>query len=161
VLVDGRVVAPHWIERVRDANGADLRMPDPVAPRPAFARNVTGALRSMMIETTERGTARRAFHTRGGDRLLEPIPVAGKTGSLNGLNPDGHYEWFIGLAPADEPRVAVATLVVNRGKWRRSASQVAADVLREVFCSGAACRAEVELAPRAAGETPQLASRAR
>ena len=80
----------------------------------------------MMVQTTVRGTARRAFHARDGSLLLDPIPVAGKTGSLNGLNPDGHYEWFIGVAPADDPTIAVATLVVNRGKWRRSASQVAA-----------------------------------
>ena len=36
--------------------------------------------------------------------------------------------------------VAVASLVVNRGKWRRSASQVAADVLRAYFCDAGACR---------------------
>ena len=142
VLVNGQVIAPRWIERVRDANGNDLRMPDPVAPRPAFAPALTSMLRSMMIETTERGTARRAFHARDGSLLLDPIPVAGKTGSLNGQNPDGHYEWFIGLAPADAPRVAIATLVVNRGKWRRTASQVAADVLRAVFCDAGACRVD-------------------
>jgi penicillin-binding protein A len=161
VLVDGQVVAPHWIARVRDANGKDLRMPDPVAPRPAFSRTITSELRAMMIETTERGTARRAFHTPGGDLLLDPIPVAGKTGSLNGLNPDGHYEWFIGLAPADAPRIAVATLVVNRGRWRRSASQVAADVLHEVFCNGAECRRDGVPGPRrsASAETPRVASR--
>jgi hypothetical protein len=148
VLVDGQVIAPHWIARVRDGNGNDLRMPDPIAPRAAFAPAVTSALRSMMIETTESGTARRAFHGPGGELVLEPIAVAGKTGSLNGLNPDGHYEWFIGLAPADAPRVAVATLVVNRGKWGRSASQLAAAVLREVFCNGSACRPDAApLAP--------------
>jgi hypothetical protein len=36
--------------------------------------------------------------------------------------------------------VAVATLVVNRGVWRLNASQVAAQVLRALFCEGGACR---------------------
>jgi cell division protein FtsI/penicillin-binding protein 2 len=121
----------------------------------------------MMVETTERGTARRAFHTRGGDRLLE-IAVAGKTGSLNGVDPDGHYEWFIGLAPAESPRIAIATLVVNRGRWHRHASQVAADVLREVFCGAAGCPSELVPAPReaerprrrgASADTRRVASR--
>ena len=96
----------------------------------------------MMVQTTERGTARRAFHARDGRLLLDPIGVAGKTGSLNGLDPDGHYEWFIGVAPADDPTIAVATLVVNRGKRTRSASQVAAQVLQSVFCEQGGCRAK-------------------
>ncbi|RIK89503.1 MAG: hypothetical protein DCC71_25980, partial [Proteobacteria bacterium] len=139
-LVDGNVVAPHWIERVRDANGTELELPPVAAPRPALAGAVHDELRTMMVETTVRGTARRAFRGRDGRLLLDPIPVAGKTGSLNGRDPDGHYEWFIGVAPADDPVVAVATLVVNRGTWRLSASQVAAQVLRSVFCQRGACR---------------------
>jgi membrane peptidoglycan carboxypeptidase len=140
VMLDGQVVAPHWIARVRDANGTELRMPEATPPRPAFAPALTAELRTMMIETTERGTARRAFRAKGGGRLLDTISVAGKTGSLNGQNPDGHYEWFIGLAPADAPKVAIATLVVNRGKWRKTASQVAAETLHAMFCGGGACR---------------------
>jgi len=141
-LVDGQVVAPHWIARVRDANGAELRIPQVVAPRPALSGAVTRELRSMMVQTTMRGTARRAFHARDGSLLLGPIAVAGKTGSLNGLNPDGHYEWFIGIAPADNPTIAIATLVVNRGKRGRSASQIAAQVLQSVFCQSGACRTD-------------------
>jgi hypothetical protein len=141
-LADGQVVAPHWIARVRDANGSELRVPQVLAPRPALSGAVTSELRSMMVQTTMRGTARRAFHARDGSLLLGPIPVAGKTGSLNGLNPDGHYEWFIGIAPAQSPTIAIATLVVNRGKRGRSASQIAAQVLQSVFCQNGACRAE-------------------
>jgi hypothetical protein len=141
-LVDGQVVTPHWIARVRDANGTELRVPPALAPRQALSAAVTGELRSMMVQTTMRGTARRAFHARDGSLLLGPIQVAGKTGSLNGLNPDGHYEWFIGIAPARNPTIAIATLVVNRGKRGRSASQIAAQVLQSVFCQNGACRTE-------------------
>ena len=147
-LVDGQVVTPRWIARVRDANGTELRLPDPVAPRAALPPALAAALRSMMIETTERGTARRAFHDRKGGLVLDPVPVAGKTGTLNGQNPDGLYEWFIGLAPADAPRVAVATLVVNRGNRHASATQIAAQVLRALFCDASACRPEPALRVR-------------
>ena len=141
-LVAGQVVTPYWIARARDANGTELRVPAVMAPRPVLSAKVASELRSMMVQTTERGTARRAFHARDGRLLLDPVEVAGKTGSLNGLNPDGHYEWFIGVAPADDPTVVIATLVVNRGKRQRSASQVAAQVLQSVFCEKGGCRAD-------------------
>jgi hypothetical protein len=70
------------------------------------------------------------------------VQVAGKTGSLSGTNPKGRYEWFIGVAPAENPRIAVAVVVVQRARWWRNASQVASEVLRGVFCDSGVCRAD-------------------
>ena len=95
--------------------------------------------RDMMVETTVRGTARRAFRTRGGRPLLAGVPVSGKTGSLNGTDPKGRYEWFIGVAPAGEPKLVVATVAVQGPRWWWSASQLAADVLRKAFCPKGRC----------------------
>jgi cell division protein FtsI/penicillin-binding protein 2 len=96
-------------------------------------------LRGWLVDTTVRGTARRAFRVRGGRPLLPGIPVAGKTGSLNGTDPKGHYEWFIGVAPADHPRLAIATVAVQGPRWWWSASQLAAEVLRAAFCPNGRC----------------------
>jgi membrane peptidoglycan carboxypeptidase len=137
-LAQGELVTPQWVERVVDANGRELPLPPPETRRvmsPELARR----LREMLTETTRSGTARRAFHKRGGRPLLGEIEVAGKTGSLTGRDPDGHYEWFIGVAPADDPRIAVAAVIVNGKMWWRSASQVAADLLQEIFCSEGGC----------------------
>ena len=93
----------------------------------------------MLVETTRSGTARRAFRKRNGQPLLGGVSVAGKTGSLSGKDPDGRYEWFIGVAPADAPRVAVAAVVVQRpallahglaGRGRRAGRRLLRD--REV-----------------------------
>jgi cell division protein FtsI/penicillin-binding protein 2 len=148
-LAEGQLVSPHWIERVTDANGVDLALPEP-APRAVLTPEVVRELRGMLVETTISGTARRAFRASGGRPLLGPVTVAGKTGSLSGKDPKGRYEWFIGVAPADAPQVAVATLVVNRGKWWRSASQVAAEVLQAMFCGEGTCRR----GPAVAARTP-------
>ena len=37
--------------------------------------------------------------------------------------------------------IAIATLVVNGDLWWRSSSQIAADVLRDVFCEEGGCSA--------------------
>ena len=62
--------------------------------------------------------------------------VAGKTGSLSAMADSGirqHFSWWVGFAPADNPRVAVAALVVNEGKWRIKSSYLAREVLERYF----------------------------
>jgi cell division protein FtsI/penicillin-binding protein 2 len=139
ILAHGELLAPHWIDRIVDANGREIALAPLAAPRRVLAPERAEELREMLVETTTRGTARRAFRQRNGRALLGPIRVAGKTGSLSGKDPDGRYEWFAGVAPADEPRIAVAVLVVQGRVWWRNASQVASEVLKRVFCVGGRC----------------------
>ncbi len=142
-LAQGELVPPRWIHRVVDAEGRELQLPALPPPRPVMRPQLVAELRSMLIDTTASGTARRAFRKRGGHPLLGPVQVAGKTGSLSGGEPKGRYEWFAGVAPADQPRVAVAVLVVQGPIWWRSASQVAAEVLESVFCEKGRCSDEM------------------
>jgi len=142
VMASGELVSPRWIDRIVDANGRELALPPAAAPRRVLAPERAADLREMLVETTTRGTARRAFRQRNGRPLLGDVKVAGKTGSLSGKDPDGRYEWFAGVAPADEPRIAVAVLVVQGPRWWRTASQLAGDVLQRVFCERGRCRVE-------------------
>ena len=41
------------------------------------------------------------------------VVVSGKTGTLTGEAPPGLYQWFIGVAPADDPRIAIACFVIG------------------------------------------------
>jgi penicillin-binding protein A len=146
VLARGELVEPHWIARVRNAAGELVAVPEVAAPRRIWEPNVADALRRSLRGVTERGTARRAFRTERGEPLLGDVTVAGKTGTLNGNEPKGLYQWFIGVAPAEEPRVAIAALVIHdseasgqRGGVGMTASQVAAKTLRALFCNDLRC----------------------
>jgi hypothetical protein len=140
-LADGRLDAPRWMSRVVDGSGRDLPLPAGAESRRVLSETLAASMREMMVETTVRGTARRAFHPRGRP-LIPGVRVAGKTGSLSGRAPAGRYEWFIGVAPAERPRIAVAVVVVQGSVWHRSASQVSAQVFRELFCSESGCSAD-------------------
>jgi cell division protein FtsI/penicillin-binding protein 2 len=142
-LARGELVAPHWVEAVYDPDGRELPIPATASPRQVITPELAAELRAMLTDTTLRGTARRAFRKRNGRPLLGPVKVAGKTGSLSGTDPTGRYEWFAGVAPADQPRIAVAVLVVQSDLWWRNASQIAAEVLQGVFCEGRDCRPEL------------------
>jgi len=140
-LVHGELVTPRWIERVWDPDGRELLMPEPPPGREVITPAITNELRAMLVETTRNGTARRAFRKRNGQPLLGEVSVAGKTGSLSGKDPDGRYEWFIGVAPAENPRVVIAAVVVQTPRFWRTASQVAAGVLESLFCERGRCDA--------------------
>jgi len=137
-LAHGELVAPRWVDRVVDAEGRELPLPALPAPRRVISPELAAELRAMLTDTTTRGTARSAFRRRGRP-LLGDIRVAGKTGTLSGTKPDGRYEWFVGVAPADEPRIAIATLVLQSDLYWLTSSQVAAQVLKRSFCEKGAC----------------------
>jgi cell division protein FtsI/penicillin-binding protein 2 len=72
--------------------------------------------------------------------------VAGKTGSLNEQKPFRDHSWFVGYAPAEDPQVVVATVVVNGPLWRVRAPWVAREALTAYFADHLADAAV--LAPR-------------
>jgi hypothetical protein len=140
VLASGKRREPYWIEAVYDVDQTRI-LPHRAAEGTVLTDDEAARLRDLLVETTRSGTARRAFRHRGRP-LLSPVTVAGKTGSLSGKDPVGRYEWFVGVAPAEEPEIAVAVLTMHRGRWLRSSSQLAAEVLRQTFCPKGVCSAK-------------------
>ncbi len=160
VLASGQRVTPHWVERVIDQQGRVVVAAPGAEPVQVLRPELARELRQMLVDTTVRGTARSAFR-RHARKLSGVVEVAGKTGSLSGTDPKGHYEWFAGVAPADDPKIAIATVVVNGARWWRSASQLAAEVLELSFCDGRRCgedQIERWLPPPAFATPPAAAS---
>jgi TonB family protein len=141
-LARGELVHPYWIARVRDSEGNPLALPHRRKPLAGWSPEIAAELREVMVGVTEHGTARSAFHDRAGRPRLGSVRVAGKTGTVTGHEPAGRYQWFIGVAPAEAPRVAIATVVVNGSGRGHRAARVAASVLAAVFCEGDHCNAE-------------------
>lgn len=122
-----RVVAPSGKVLLSQRGGGGSRR----VIKPATAR----AVGRMMQRTVRDGTSRSAFLDERGRPVLPGVAVAGKTGSLSTNNPYRAYSWWVGFAPADEPRIALAALVVNKPLWRIKSSYVAREMLREYLRS--------------------------
>lgn len=88
---------------------------------------------NMMRLTITQGTSKRAFYNRRGRYILANISVAGKTGSIHGSDPEGDYEWFVGIAPVDNPEIAVSALVVNGNRWTIKGSYLGAQTFLAYF----------------------------
>lgn len=160
-LVNGQQVTPWWVDRVTDASGRALALPDRPEPKRVISAEHAEELRSMLVRTTTHGTARSAFRDRRGRPKLRNVRVAGKTGNLTGSSPRGRYEWFVGVAPAERPTIAVAVLQLQSNLWWSKSSEIAADVLEEIFCDRGRC--DPTLAHRFTGDlgdatTPVLLS---
>ncbi len=134
IVANGGVFVPPVL--VDEVEGAPA--PPSVEPWRVVDGQVASALAEMMRTTVTEGTARKAF--RRVASALRGVSVAGKTGSLSDREPFRDYSWFVGFAPAEDPVVAVATIIVNQRQWRVRAPAVAREALEAYFASGLAHR---------------------
>ena len=134
IVANGGVFVPPVL--VEQVDGAPL--PEPDASRRVVDEEVAARLGAMMRETVAAGTARRVFRRVASS--LRGVQVAGKTGSLADAKPFRDYSWFVGYAPADNPVVAVATVVVNDRLWHARAPTVAKEALEAYFAAHAVGR---------------------
>lgn len=130
---DGQLMRPRLVEEIADAQGEITHSESPIALRRFVKKKTARILGGMMRQTTRSGTAHKTFSKRWPHRDIE---VAGKTGSLARRDPDYlSYSWFVGFAPVENPRIAVAALVGNRARWHIKGSQLAREVLAAYFRS--------------------------
>jgi peptidoglycan glycosyltransferase len=118
---------------IDDVDGADF---PPTGSLRLLNPETASTLRDMMKLTVSEGTASGSFRERH-HNILGDIAVAGKTGSLsNHQKPFKDYSWFVGFAPADDPKIAVAVVVVNGLKWRIHAPFIAREALKAYLVGG-------------------------
>jgi peptidoglycan glycosyltransferase len=100
----GTIMTPHVMGEVRNADGEVVQTYQPSRWLEAVPPDVAGTMRDMMVQVVQRGTGTRA--------QVPGVQVAGKTGTAQtGL--DTNHVWFVGFAPADSPKVAVAVMLEN------------------------------------------------
>jgi penicillin-binding protein 2 len=129
----GMLVTPHLVRRVGDQPWWKGQPGQPPPPKALGFKPETLAVvrRGMRGVTVPGGTGWRAG--------LPGVAVCGKTGTAqvvtkSRLAKDDSFEvqphgWFVGFAPAEEPKIAVAVLVEHAGGGGKAAAPIA----RELF----------------------------
>ncbi|MDR7420133.1 MAG: penicillin-binding protein 2 [Armatimonadota bacterium] len=126
---DGLVVRPHILRAVRDAEGRALEVTSVDPGRPAVAPGTARKVMAMMVDAVARGTGTLAE--------LDGYLVAGKTGTAQkpapsgGYLPDAYIASFLGIVPADRPRLAILVLL-DEPKGEYYGGVVAAPVFRAI-----------------------------
>jgi peptidoglycan glycosyltransferase len=125
VADDGRLMVPHLVSRVTGADGQTVRTVTPRLDRQVMTASSAQAINGMMRTVVDEGTGAPA-------KLAGGIQFAGKTGTAS-VGPTGENEtdpWFIGFAPADDPKVAVAVMLENTDN--QTGGQVAGPIASSV-----------------------------
>lgn len=122
VAEKGRVPAPYLVSEARDYRGNLLYKHQNGLWRQAMNPAVASTISDMMVQVVETGT--------GTGAQIPDVKVAGKTGTAETGDGNSSHAWFIGFAPANDPKIAVAVLVENGGLGGKVAAPIARAVLR-------------------------------
>ena len=128
---DGNVMRPYLVREVLAPDLKRVRGANPDVLNRAVSSDVAEELTSMMELVVSDGSATSA--------QIPGVRVAGKTGTAQHAEGQDPHAWFIGFAPADNPRVAVAVVVERGGNagseatGGRVAAPIARDVIRAVL----------------------------
>lgn len=117
---DGIAMNPYLVDKILDDDGSILQTTLIGEGIPMITPDMANLLESYMLKTSKEGTAKSLYN----DHYL----IASKTGSAENGTGDAHA-WYVGYAPADNPKIAIAVVVENVG----SSSANAVPIAKELF----------------------------
>jgi penicillin-binding protein 2 len=122
---NGAIMQPHVLKNVMDSAGRAVlpfkpRAARRIAATPSNLAVMQQSLRDVVVD----GTARRTFDGLG-------VAVAGKTGTAQVTGKDD-FAWFVGYAPADDPKYCVAVLIEQGGHGASVAGPAARMILAKL-----------------------------
>ena len=90
----------------------------------ASSQSTADTLKSFMVEGVANGYAAKA--------AIPGVKVGGKTGTAE-VGDGTSHSWFIGFAPADAPRIAIAVIMEHQGSGSDFATPAAEAVMRQAL----------------------------
>jgi penicillin-binding protein 2 len=132
----GKLVTPHVLMDVQNANGTIVPTTAPPAPRqipgldPAYLKVVQQGLFGGTHDPL--GTSYGVFGNF-------PYPIAGKTGTaekvvqLPGYTPKQSQSWWCGYGPTNDPKLVVCAVIENGGEGGAAAAPAAERVFAKFF----------------------------
>jgi penicillin-binding protein A len=132
VANNGTLMKPRLTTKIVDQDGRTVQTIDPSVYHQVMKPSTAQQLTQMMKKVVDEGTGTAA--------QLGGISVAGKTGTAQvGVQGSGLTQpWFIGFAPVDNPKVAIAVTVErsNGGFGGTVAAPIARNVIQQLLSEG-------------------------
>lgn len=127
VANDGKLMVPRIVKEVRDADGNTLYTNEPKQVRQVISKETAEKVRGMMEKVVSEGT--------GGNAYIKGYDVGGKTGT--GEQGIGDATWyvasFVGIAPANNPEIAVLVALFDPNGPSHGGGAIAAPVTKQII----------------------------
>ena len=120
---DGQLPRPRLVTEITGRNGTREIGEETI--RRVLGSEDAAAIAAAMVEAVEGDLGRR--FTAGAQ--VPGVTTAGKSGTAELGGSGEPHSWFIGFAPAEAPRVAIAVLVEQGGRGGEVASPIAGDLM--------------------------------
>lgn len=121
---NGVMMKPHLVKQILDSDGNVIQNIQGESNGTIISSDIAATMKSFMRNVVEDGTGTAAS--------IQGIDVSGKTGTAdhneNG-KPAKPHSWFIGFAPYDNPKVAVAVIVEDGGQGGIAAAKIASQTM--------------------------------
>ena len=120
IAKDGIMMKPYIVDHIQYYNGDISKTTVPEKIKQIISVEEADIITDMMISCVAEGTGTAA--------QIYGVDVAGKTGTAENATGSDH-SWFIGFAPANDPKIAVAVMIENANQGG-SATPIAGKVLQ-------------------------------
>jgi peptidoglycan glycosyltransferase len=123
---DGIMMRPFMVNAVVDKDGDTVKKISEQSLGVVTSKENAKIMKDLMRAVVTNGTGTAAN--------VEGLQVAGKTGTADHDDKKGvdepPHSWFIGFAPYDNPKVAIAVIVEEGGTGGKAAARIAAQVIK-------------------------------
>mgnify|MGYP000986817851 CR=1 FL=1 len=114
---DGILMKPYFVDHVENPGGQTVKKFKPEAYGELVVANEAAALKELLVRVVNEGT--------GSSLRTDAYQAAGKTGSAEFETGKETHAWFVGYAPAEDPKLAVCVIVEEGGSGGRTAGPIA------------------------------------
>lgn len=128
----GNLVQPHVVKQILDADGNVVKNVEPTVKRQVISEETSLYMRELLENVVSNGSGKNAY--------VAGYRIAGKTGTSqkqNLKNEDGsitrYISSFCGIAPADDPEIAIIVLLDEAKVANYYGSAIAAPVVGQIF----------------------------
>lgn len=124
VANNGVSYRPHLLKAVKDPRGVGkARLVEPeVLHKIDLSPEFWAELRRSLVRVVDHGTAKGA--------QIANVEWGGKTGSAEHGRGKKTHSWFVGYAPADNPKIAICVVAEGAGHGSDVAAPIAGDIVR-------------------------------
>lgn len=122
---DGQMMKPSLVDSIVDKDGNEVYKKESEVLSNVTSSETASYIRDMMVGVINEGTGVSAYQNI--------VQIAGKTGTAD--KNDGNVDaWFVGFAPAYEPKIAMALVIEDSsGTGGETAAPLSGQIIRDIF----------------------------